>query len=158
MGSGKTVLSRCLSRDLAIPVVSLDQFVAVHGGSLTYPSRIARSRLCQALRGYGSKGPVLVEGICLRAVARRLPFKLTMTVYVKRVSGSGLWYDGLDLDDYRSGLRIDAERKGLASDDHRYHATYLPHEKATFMLVREESQDNPVVQKVRGRREGRACR
>jgi hypothetical protein len=145
MNSGKTALARCLSYDLCFPLVSLDDFVAIRGGDLAYPSRIARAKLSRELRRSGRKATVLVEGICLRAVLRHLPIRLTATVYLKRVSDAGLWHDGLSLEDFVAGNALDVDREEPFASDHRYHAAYLPHQKANFMLERRENDDGGLT-------------
>ena len=100
MGAGKSRLAELLGHASGSCVVSTDRFVALRNGELSYPSRLAYGRLrlalCKALK---SRRPVFLEGICLRAVARRLPAKPTAYIYVKLISSVGLWNDGLDVED-----------------------------------------------------------
>lgn len=139
MGSGKTTLATRLSQDLALPLVSLDEFVVIRNGDHAYPSRISRTRLRrQVLRSAGHT-PVLIEGICLRAVLRRLGWRLAATVYVKRLSHAGLWHDGLNLEDFIAGSALDVDMFEPHVSDHRYHAAYAPHKSAHFVIERKEN-------------------
>lgn len=138
MGSGKTTLATQLSRHLALPLVSLDKFVAIRNGEHAYPSRISRTRLRRQVLRSARRSPVLIEGICLRAVLRRLGLRLATTVYIKRLSDAGLWHDGLNLEDFIAGNALDVDMFEPHVSDHRYHAAYAPHKSAHFVIERRE--------------------
>lgn len=138
MGSGKTTLANRLSQDLALPLVSLDKFVVIRDGDHAYPSRISRTRLLRQVLRNARCTPVLIEGICLRAVLRRSELRLASTVYVKRLSDAGLWHDGLNLEDFIAGNALDVDMMEPHVSDHRYHAAYEPHKSARFIIERRE--------------------
>lgn len=139
MGSGKTTLANRLARDLASPVVSVDEYVVIKDGHHAYPSRIDRARLLRDVLCHAHNGLVLIEGICLRAVLRRTGLRLVATAYVMRISQAGLWHDGLDLEDFVAGQALDEDLSEPRLSDHRYHATYAPHKAARFIVKHLES-------------------
>lgn len=97
-GSGKSKLSQDLGGDLKAGVIHTDNFVTVGDESLSYPDRLDYKRIATDIEDAGStKSLILVEGICLRDVLRRLNLSVDFFVYVKRIAGNGLWHDGFHL-------------------------------------------------------------
>lgn len=138
MGSGKTTLANRLSHDLALPLVRLDEFVAIRNGDNAYASRISRARLLRQVLHHSRRQAALVEGICLQAVLRHFGLRPATTVYVKRLSHVGLWHDGLNLEDFLAGNALDVDMVEPHVSDHRYHAAYAPHKSAHFVIERKE--------------------
>lgn len=139
VGSGKTTLGKKLADSLAVECVSTDKFVLIHGGCFSYIGRISKKRLLRALTVAGERGrPVLLEGICLRVVARQLRCFPMNFVYIKRMSGN-IWHDGFHLEDFVAGVVVpnDALHEPHLSDL-RYHARFVPHKRADIIFERQE--------------------
>jgi hypothetical protein len=149
-GVGKTSLARELAALLGATVISLDDHVERKRGE--YVSWIRCQEVTAAMRATGGN-VVIVDGVCLRAVAERCGFAVDVHVYVKLVSkDSGLWHDAdiclaeapvEDLKQHerelrRSGAvlsgREDVEQAesetGLRDELIDYHAKWSPLEKA----------------------------
>jgi hypothetical protein len=89
-GIGKTWLAGKLAELLGATVISLDKYVDKKQGAYVPHIR------CQDVKAAieASSAPVIVEGVCLRAVAERCVFTIDVHVYVRRISkNSGLWHD-----------------------------------------------------------------
>jgi hypothetical protein len=89
-GTGKTHLAGKLAELLGATVISLDGYVDKKQGAYIPYIR------CQDVKAAieANSAPVIVEGVCLRAVAERCGFTINVHIYVRRVSkDSGLWHD-----------------------------------------------------------------
>lgn len=138
MGAGKTSLAGWLANELSAQFLSADQFVVIHGGCLSYPSRVSTKRLSQALTSAIRQGrPVLFEGICLRALAHHLSHKPAAYIYIKRMAGS-LWHDGFNLEDFASVRSAEDDLHEPHLSDLHYHMRFFPHKKATLIFERQE--------------------
>lgn len=137
MRSGKSYLALELAASLQCSAIHTDDFVEPGEVALHYVERLNASRLGAALSSaYASTGPVLVEGICLRDVLQRVGVVASVFVYVKRMAISGLWHDGLHLEDFESGDQsFSAEPQ---QSDFRYHVEQRPHERANYFVCRVE--------------------
>jgi tRNA A37 threonylcarbamoyladenosine biosynthesis protein TsaE len=155
-GSGKTTLARDLADRLSLRRCELDEYVHEQRGGflehLDYP------RLSTALANVRTaSAPVLVDGICVLEVLERLGLRSDLKVYVRKISASGIWHDGLNLDPSRTAEEVieedrqSAERwaemhgkklgeggEPLAWEVLRYHYGYLPHESADVYFNRIE--------------------
>ena len=66
----------------------------------------------------------------------------TIVLYLKRVGGNGLWYDGLYLEDFEAGRPIAGSTAEPHRSDLEYHARVRPHEKAELIYERVRVEDN----------------
>ena len=138
MGAGKTSLTSWLANELSVQFLSADEFVSIHGGCMSYPSRVSTKRLSQALASAVRQGrPVFLEGICLRAIAHHLIHKPAAYIYIKRMAGS-VWHDGFHLEDFASGRSAEDDLHEPHLSDLRYHLHFSPHKKAALILERQE--------------------
>lgn len=140
--AGKSYLADSLGEDFFGSVVlHTDDYVTGTDETLPYIDRIDYRRLRRALAA-ASSGTVLIDGICLRAVMRRLGITPTAFVYVKCIAAkTGLWHDGLHLEDFES------EKDGADRlfEPHRsdffYHTNERPHERADVVYCHFEPSD-----------------
>jgi uridine kinase len=92
-GVGKSTLARKLAPLLGATVISLDNHLNKNRGA--YVPCIRCQEVTAALRASG-KRVVIVDGICLRAVAERCGFAIDVHIYIKQVSkesGLCMWHD-----------------------------------------------------------------
>jgi hypothetical protein len=90
-GIGKTPLAHKLATLLGATVISLDDHVDKNRGA--YVPHIRSQEVTAAIEA-SSGLVVVVEGVCLRAVAERCWFTINVHIYVRRVSmETGLWHD-----------------------------------------------------------------
>jgi hypothetical protein len=155
-GSGKTTLATDLAAHLSFAHYELDAYLhREQGGFLEH---LDYARLATALRTRApATQPPLVEGICVLQVLDRLDLRSDIKIYVRRISASGIWHDGLRIDpsktveqviaDDRRAAELWAEIDGeqfvrghepLAWEVIRYHYAYTPHETADFYFNRIE--------------------
>jgi hypothetical protein len=89
-GVGKTPLAQKLAMLLGATVISLDDHVDKKRGM--YVPYVRCQEVTAAIEACSRL--VVVEGVCLRAVAECCAFTIDVHIYVKRVSkGTGLWHD-----------------------------------------------------------------
>ena len=156
-GSGKSTLASSLSKELDCSHVNIDDHIAKNPGQ--YFSHVHCDGLQRQLDE--TKGPIIIEGVCLLAVLERLQRSLDKLIYVKRVSDYGSWYDEDDcevsenIDNFmnkkKEGLQKFAWAEAciegkdvpdninfpeLTEEIIRYHYTYRPHEKADIIYKR----------------------
>ena len=155
-GSGKTTLAADLAERLGLRRYELDEYLhEQHGGFLEH---LDYPRLSTALPNVrAATAPVLVDGICVLEVLERLGLRSDLKVYVRRISASGIWHDGLKLDPSRTAEEVIAEDRQsaerwaemhgkkfadgsepLAWEVIRYHYRHLPHEGADVYFNRLE--------------------
>jgi hypothetical protein len=90
-GVGKTPLARNLAPLLDATVIPLDNHLDRNRGA--YVPCIRCQEVTAALGATG-EGVVIVDGVCLRAVAERCGFAIDVHIYVKQVNKeTGLWHD-----------------------------------------------------------------
>jgi uridine kinase len=147
-GAGKTPLARKLAPLLGATVIKLDDYVDKGQGG--YVPFIRCHEVTAALEAAGGH-VVIVDGICLRAVAERCGFAIDVHIYVKWVTKTGSWQDvhiclALDpVDDLkrrereirRAAATMNGEDAGQAESDTGYreelidyHAQWRPVENA----------------------------
>ncbi|HDY8002502.1 TPA: hypothetical protein RQK74_004469 [Vibrio vulnificus] len=88
-GSGKSYLARQLSEQLGISVVSVDDHLIRQQGS--YVSSVKFEQLYEAIMQVGK--PVIIEGVCLLEIRKKLKVEGGLSIYVKRMSPMGYWTD-----------------------------------------------------------------
>lgn len=89
-GVGKSTLARAMAKRLGGSVVSLDDHPDKKQNRYTH--HIHRNEVKAAISA--SSSPILIEGVCLLAVAHRCGFNVDVLVYVRRLSrNSGIWHD-----------------------------------------------------------------
>jgi hypothetical protein len=89
-GVGKSTLAHAMAKRLGGSVVSLDNHLDKKQNRYTHHIR------CNELKAAlsASAPPILIEGVCLLAVAHRCDFNVDVLVYVRRLSrNSGIWHD-----------------------------------------------------------------
>jgi len=89
-GVGKSTLAREIANRLGGSLISLDDHLVKKQNGYTLHIR------CDELKALisASRSPILIEGVCLLAVARRCGFDVDLLVYVRRLShNSGIWHD-----------------------------------------------------------------
>ena len=101
-GSGKSTLASSLSKKLGCSHVNIDDRIDKNPGQ--YVNHVQCDGLQRQLDE--TKGPIIIEGVCLLAVLERLQRSLDKLIYVKRVSDYGSWCDeddcevSEDIDDF----------------------------------------------------------
>lgn len=89
-GIGKSTLARVMAKRLGGSVISLDDHL--NKKQDRYVQHIRCNEVNAAIAA--SASPVLIEGVCLLAVAQRCDVDVDVLVYVRRLSrNSGIWHD-----------------------------------------------------------------
>ena len=91
-GSGKSTTANELHSAVGWSVLHVDDFLNRDRGS--YLPHLRTLSLANCVRE--SRSPILVEGVCLLAVAAAAAFKLDVHIYIKRFSEYGYWLDEAD--------------------------------------------------------------
>ena len=135
-GAGKTTLAKHLSCMLLdADVVHADDYVKPQDGKREYVERLNLEGIKDsAEKSIHAGRRVILEGICLREIIARsaIPTGPIVHVYVKQISkNSGLWHDGLALDEFKRG---DFVGRGVELSAFRYHEKVCPHKLANFEL------------------------
>ena len=160
-GSGKTPLAEKLSTLLSVPFLSLDDHLIKNQDR--YVCSLKCDEIQQRI--LAGAPTLLIEGVCLLAAADRCSFKIDKLIYVKRMDRHGFWADADEcdpdpdpektIDKLTTELRLFAEiepvlngencgnpgdkeigLQGLTKEMIRYHATYRPVERATYLFHR----------------------
>lgn len=139
MGSGKSKLALDLAEALGGIRISLDTYIDRDAEGQDYPSKIMRHYLASdLLKLLGAFQFVVVEGICLLEVLAQMSWVPDSLVYVKRISTTGLWHDGFDLEDFETNKLIDETQEGLRRSELEYHSKWRPYERAAIVYERIE--------------------
>ena len=171
-GSGKTPLAFGLAERVPAKVVSFDRFLNRNRGS--YVQHLRWQQLRKTI--FSHQGAVILEGVCLRSVLRRLHLRAFRHIYVKAVSQQGLWSDEREcelqepveafLEKEREVLRVmtDFLASGNAGNSEpadlcafreeviRYHVSELPSHRAHFVFLRHPVMPNNALQRTRRKR------
>jgi hypothetical protein len=89
-GVGKSTLAREMAKRLGGSVISLDDHLVKKQNGYILHIR------CNELKAVilASRSPILIEGVCLLAVAHRCALDVDALIYVRRLShNSGIWHD-----------------------------------------------------------------
>lgn len=141
-GSGKTRLSDDLARDIGGSTIHTDEYVTGEDESLPYPDRLDYSRLRSDItQANADASLIIIEGICLREVLRRLDITANLFLYLKRISEQGLWHDDFNLEDYEGEGAIVENREEPHRSDFAYHSSIRPHEHSDIVFHRTETAD-----------------
>jgi uridine kinase len=156
-GSGKTTLAASLSEALGCPHINLDDHIDKNKGQ--YVNHVHYPTVKEIIDSAHSQ--IIIEGVCLLAIAERLKVNFDALIYVKRIASYGDWRDEDDCnvtedieefmkrkkEDLNKFVHADAYLEGkdfpddtifpeLAEEIIRYHHTYRPHERADFIFRR----------------------
>ncbi len=143
-GSGKSSLAKQLAPLLGAIHIEIDDFINQKQGGLL--DHLRYDELRNAARQDMDKGPVIVEGDCLREVLRRLCLEAELDIYIKHNIVCGYWQGGSFLnsvfldealaEEEERALRDADTLSGLCREFIIYHYQYLPQENADFVYER----------------------
>lgn len=147
-GVGKSTLACKIAEELSLPCIEIDTFVQKQQGG--YIDHINYDRLSESIKqAMIADHVIILEGICIQQVLKRLSLNSNTKVYVKviRVIGNhGLWMDQIQFfPPDKSADEMIAERKvkryslGHVGDIIRYHYTFKPHENADYIFERRKA-------------------
>src|SRR5262245_34233923 len=89
-GVGKSTLAREMAQRLGASLISLDDHLVKKQN--LYVPHIRCDELEAAISA--SHSPILIEGVCLLAVAHRCGFDVDVLIYMRRLShNSGIWHN-----------------------------------------------------------------
>ena len=136
-GAGKTWLAKHLATIVEANIIHLDPFLKPLQGS--YVDYINCEQVNLKLDELiNQESLIIVEGICLRQVAKRCSFNIDSHIYVRRISkNSGLWSD----EDICMPLKSNEELKEFYWKEHElidYHASYRPYQYADWIFDKVE--------------------
>ncbi|MCF8088994.1 MAG: hypothetical protein K9K63_13095 [Desulfotignum sp.] len=147
-GVGKSTLACKISEDLSLPRIEIDTFIQEQQGG--YIEHIDYYRLNEKIKQTIIAGHVIIlEGICIQQVLKRLSLNSNTKIYVKVINVIGnhyLWMDQMQF--FPPGKSADemiAERMakryslGHVEDIIRYHYTFKPHENADYIFERRKA-------------------
>jgi len=157
-GSGKSTLARQLSTELGHIHITLDNYIEKNRGRFVQHIKYAEVRK----RINNAQNSVILEGICLLKVFKKLGRSPDLFIYVKKISADGAWHDENKCDvqgdidefmaekkeDLRRFVDVEADIEGrflelgecsfseLAEEIIRYHYKHMPHLKADLIYMR----------------------
>lgn len=151
-GVGKSTLAREMAKRVGGSVISLDDHLVKKQNG--YVPHIRCDELKAAISV--ARPPILIEGVCLLAVARRCGFDVDVLVYLRRLSrNSQIWHDQelcmaeLPTEelkrkerDLRGALSTAEKPDGVSDDEYLgltaelidYHAHWRPVQSADFVF------------------------
>lgn len=141
-GVGKSTLSCKIAEELCLPNIGIDYFVQEQqGGYIKYidydrlSERIVRDRI--------SSQTIVVEGICVQQILKKLSLTSDVSVYIKVIDVYGFWMHQMRLfPPGKSADEVINDRKdkgfplGHEEDIIRYHYTFRPYENADYIFER----------------------
>lgn len=155
-GSGKSRLASKLANKLGYVHINLDDYLEKHRGG--FLGHIKYELLKTKMENI--EVPIIIEGVCLLAVLKKLKKDPDLLIYVKRMSDDGWWRDegicevSKDIHEFISkeinGLKkfseLEAKMEGKELDPEeckipelreeiiRYHHEFRPHKKANIVF------------------------
>lgn len=141
-GVGKSTLACKIAEELSLPHIEIDTFV--HAQKEGYIKNIDYDRFGERIvQAIISNQMIVVEGICVQQVLKKISLTPNVSVYVKVIDDYGFWMDQIRLfPPDRSADEIIDERKakrfslGHVEEIIRYHYTFKPHEHANYIFER----------------------
>lgn len=150
-GCGKTTLAKSLAEQLDIPLISLDDYLDKNRGGY-----LDHLRYEELKRAFHAESQCIIEGVCLLQALDIVNVAIDALVYVKRMQ-HGIWADERECDVIIKNVEVflEAEKEliemfsigetdqtysalpKLAEELIRYHASYRPFERATFLYCRD---------------------
>ena len=144
-GTGKTTIARKIAEDCRGKLLSVDNYLIPNQGSyLPHIRYDDLKRDIEAVR-HSIDIPIVVEGLCVRGVLKRLGELPDVCIYVRRVDGSGNWTDehyfseDNDLDEVFELFDRLETLPGIGDQDRetaRYHIEEKPISTADFVYDR----------------------
>jgi AAA+ ATPase superfamily predicted ATPase len=143
-GSGKSTLAEKIADELNSIHINLDDYLKE--GCDSFLDHISYDLL--KLKIEDSSFPIIIEGVCVLAVALKLHIKFDLHVYVKKVLNNGSWqdHDQWDVDDPDSFIAQQVAEQlevwgkfsypKCTEELIRYHYKFKPHENADFIYER----------------------
>lgn len=134
-GSGKTSLAQKISRKLNIQHIDSDCYIIKQSDTESYTLLLDIEHLKEIIETFiKRKKTVLFSGICAQETLGMLGVDPDYRVYVKKISSSGIWHDGLHIEEFinheePSGYYLQQPNKS----DMEYHVKYEPQNKADFV-------------------------
>jgi len=144
-GVGKSTLACKISEELSLPWIEIDTFVQEKQGG--YIDHINYDQLNESIKqAIIADHVIILEGICIQQVLKRLSLNSITKIYVKVIKEIGnhyLWMNQIQFfPPDKSADEMIAERKvkrhslGYVEDIIRYHYTFKPHENADYIFER----------------------
>lgn len=93
-GSGKTTLSKEIGQHLGLPILNLDDYLIRSQGS--YVDHLKYNELLEFIEI--NKNTLIIEGLCLIDVLKRIDLQLDCFIYVKLMNNIGEWLDEEECD------------------------------------------------------------
>jgi hypothetical protein len=141
-GIGKTTLAKALGPRLRAKTIHLDSLLEKDRGGFT--DFIDVVRLAKEIEDVLASSPlVVVEGVCLLAVLRRINLRPDALIYVRRIASYGHWYSKNLLDpDPEDGDPVERLRRRdpppLITEIVKYHCAFRPVAVADILYNRRE--------------------
>ncbi|MCF8083763.1 MAG: hypothetical protein K9M96_11755 [Deltaproteobacteria bacterium] len=144
-GVGKSTLAGKIAGELNLPHIEIDTFVQEQQGG--YIDHIDYDRLSESIKqAIISNQVIILEGICVQQVLKKLGLNSNAKVYVRVINNYGFWMDRIrffPLD--KSADEMIAERKakrsplGHVEDIIQYHYAFQPHENTDYIFERRKA-------------------
>ena len=133
--SGKSYLGKKLIPAFKARLVSTDDSRNDKDHTSTpYLDTLDLSRMHTAIDDIMQTGKlVIVEGICLRSILKRIALTADLFVYVKKLSGNiddDVWHCGYDIESFEEGEK---QHQEPYISDLKYHSRVRPHERADLV-------------------------
>lgn len=144
-GVGKSTLAYKIAKELNLLHIEIDTFVQEQQSG--YIDFIDYDRLGESIKQAITTNQVIIlEGICVQQVLKKLSLNSYAKVYVKVIDNYGFWMDRIRFfPPDKSADEMIAERKskrfslGHVEDIIRYHYTFKPHENADYIFERRKA-------------------
>ena len=141
-GVGKSTLACKFAEELNLLQIEIDTFVQEQQAG--YIDYIKYDRLSESIKqAIIANQVIILEGICVQQVLKKLGLNSYAKVYVKVIDNYGFWMDQIRFfPPEKSADEMIAERKakrfslGHVEDIIRYHYTFKPHENADYIFER----------------------